>query len=75
MKTNYITPNLNLSMGLSYEMNFRKRSHATLQVMYEILHFWNQNQMRYLLNELKHIRFDAGSLMLHGITASMRWDF
>ena len=75
MKMNYITPGVNFSTGLSYEINIKKRALATVQVMYKMLHFWNQNQMRYLLNELKYTRFDAASLSLHGITASMKWNF
>lgn len=75
MKTNYLTPNLNFSSGFSYENCFMKRTHITLVAMYEFLHFWNQNQMRYLLNTLNNTKFDAGNLILHGITASLRWDF
>ncbi len=75
MKLSNLTPNLNFNSGLSYENNFLQRNHVTVQIMYEFLHFWNQNQMRYLLNELRYTRFDAGSLMLHGLTASLRWDF
>lgn len=75
MRVNNLTPNLNFSSGLSFENRFIKKFQISLQVMYEIMHFWNQNQMRYLLNELRNTRFDAGSLMLHGLTASFRCDF
>lgn len=75
MKEKYIAPNLNLSSGFCFEKHFENRGEVTLRAMYEILHFWNQNQMRYLLNQTNYTRFDAGSLMLHGITGSLRWDF
>jgi len=76
MKTHYLTPNLNIDAGLAYGLYLNKNLwHIDFLIKYEFIHFWNQNQMRYLLNHLGFIRFDAGSLMLHGITASFRWDF
>jgi len=76
MRTHNLTPNLNMAAGLAYGLYlYDNLWHFDFLVKYEFIHFWNQNQMRYLLNQLGFIRFDAGSLMLHGITASFRWDF
>ena len=76
MVKHYLIPNLNLAAGLSFGSYFYKdKWHIDILGKYEFSYFWNQNQMRYLLNQLKFTRFDAGSLMLHGITASLRLDF
>jgi len=76
MVRHYLIPNLNLGAGFAFGTYFFKnRLHIDILGKYEFSYFWNQNQMRYLLNQLKFTRFDAGSLMLHGITASLRLDF
>lgn len=76
LRKHYLVPNLNLGAGFNYGSYFFKdKCHIDLLVKYEFMHFWNQNQMKHLLNLLSFTRFNAGSLMLHGITMSMRLDF
>lgn len=76
MVKHYLIPNLNLGAGLAFGSYFYKdKWHIDILGKYEFSYFWNQNQMRYLLNQLKFTRFNAGSLMLQGITASLRLDF
>ncbi|NGX49340.1 MAG: hypothetical protein K940chlam5_00938 [Candidatus Anoxychlamydiales bacterium] len=76
MNKHYLVPNLNLAAGLNYGAYFFKdKFHVDFLVKYEFMNYWNQNQMRHLLNLLSFIRFNPGSFMLHGLTASMRIDF
>ncbi|NGX34370.1 MAG: hypothetical protein K1060chlam1_00723 [Candidatus Anoxychlamydiales bacterium] len=76
MNKKYLVPNLNLAAGLNYGAYFFKdKFHIDFLVKYEFMNYWNQNQMRHLINLLLFTRFNPGSFMLHGLTASMRLDF
>ena len=76
MKKHYLAPAINLAGGLNWGSYFHKEKfHIDLTAKYEFMHFWNQNQMRHLLNLLSFTRFNPGALMLQGITIAMRLDF
>ena len=76
MENNYLMPNLNLNIGLFYGTYLgNKGYHLEFMAKYEFLHFWNQNQMRYLLNTIRFVRLESGSLMMHGLTAMLRLEF
>ncbi len=72
----YLVPNVNLAAGLNFGLYlFKKKFHIDFLIKYEFMNYWNQNQMRHLLNLLSFTRFNPGLFMLHGLTASMRIDF
>ena len=76
-KQSYITPNVELGLGLGYGSYFWNNEwYFDLAVGYDFHYIWNQNMMRHLNDELKNeLDTDAGNLMMHGLTVSARLDF
>jgi hypothetical protein len=66
-----------LSLGLGYGSYFWNNEwYFDLAVGYDFHYMWNQNMMRHLNDEgMDHLDTDAGNLMMHGLTVSVRLDY
>ena len=73
----YISPNLNLSLGLEWGSYFYSNNyHFSFLIGYESEIYWNQNLMMEL-KELRNNRYmqDAANLYFHGIIAKLELKF
>lgn len=73
----FITPNVEFALGLGYgNYFFCDRWYFDLAVGYDFHYYWNQNMMRHLKDDETYFGdFDAGNLMLQGLTITARVDF
>ncbi|MEI6243176.1 MAG: Lpg1974 family pore-forming outer membrane protein [Chlamydiota bacterium] len=74
---NFIQPNAELTLGLGYGTYFCNGGyHFDISAGYTFQIFWNQNMMRALKDSYDtHIDGNAGDLVIHGLIASLRFDF
>ena len=64
-------------LGLGWGMYFNnKKAAVDLLCSYDFSLFWNQNMMRRLVDlNTQQINASAGNLFLHGLTATLRFDY
>ena len=82
-KVRQITPVLEGSIGLSWGTYFDSNNwHFSLQALYDLLYYFDQNQMRVLTDQIlgmaagtTRINSKAEDLWLHGLTVTARLDF
>jgi hypothetical protein len=76
-KIGYLNPNLDFILGLGFRRFFdEKRWNVDLSIGYSFLYFWNQNFLRSFSDKILY-KIDSAdsSLMIHGLTATLRLDF
>ena len=73
----YITPNVEFALGLGYGTYFCNNEwYFDMTVGYDFHYYWNQNFMRHDSDAfVSPCDYDAGNLMLHGLTITARFDF
>ena len=76
-KLDCINASISLAMGFGWGKYFNYNNlHFDVQAGYEMQLFWNQNQMRSFVEELKNkVYSKPGNLTPHGFTLTMRLDF
>lgn len=76
-KIGYVNPNIDLSLGLAWGKYILKNDwNVEISLGYSFLYFWNQNMLRRLSDKmLFQIETKPSDLMLHGLTATMKFDF
>ncbi|MFA6502517.1 MAG: Lpg1974 family pore-forming outer membrane protein, partial [Parachlamydiales bacterium] len=79
---NCLTPNINSSIGISWgKYSCNKSSHLNFSLSYEFEYYWNQNAISNLKTAISSSdsdlsKSDSGlDLMLHGLSANIRFDF
>jgi len=73
-----VRPIAQLNVGIGWGMYFHGCSSDTyldISLDYEFLEFWNQNMMRNFDSQLLGFADDIGDLQMHGLTATVRFDF
>lgn len=74
---NCFNANLNLSLGFGWgRYFFQQKIHFDAMAGYELQLFWNQNQMKSFVEEIKNkIYSNPGNLTPHGFIFALRLDF
>ena len=73
-----VRPIAQLNVGLGWGRYFHGCSsdwYFDISLDYEFLEFWNQNMMRSFASNLIGRSDDIGDLQMHGLTATVRFDF
>jgi hypothetical protein len=71
-----LRPNFDMDLGLGWGSYFTKnRWHIDLAASYDFKVFWNQNMMRYYLEQTGSFLSDDHDLYLQGLTFMARMDF
>ena len=73
-----VRPIAQLSLGLGWGRYFHGCSsdwYLDISLDYEFLEFWHQNMMRTFSTNIQGYADDIGDLSMHGLTATVRFDF
>lgn len=75
--TNRIIPNIDTSIGISWEKSINNRYHFEILSSYDFQYLWNQNQIRSLADVSGSFStfFPIEDLMIQGLTISAKFDF
>ena len=75
---NAVRPIAQLNVGLGWGTYFHGCSsdwYLDIALDYEFLEFWHQNMMRSFASSIRGYADDIGDLTMHGLTATVRFDF
>jgi len=73
-----VRPVAQLNLGIGWGMYFHGCNHDSyldICLDYEFLEFWSQNMMRKLDSFILGFSHEIGDLQMHGLTATVRFDF
>jgi len=73
-----VRPVAQLNLGVGWGMYFhgcKSDCYLDISLDYEFLEFWNQNMMHNLASQILAYDDDIGDLQMHGLTATVRFDF